>query len=761
MAERLLLSAIGAKYLEHIQNNPQLSIEEHRRALLDISMLESEPYQNNMAAHAPAGPTAAAPASVTDDGSHSSDTAGTLMPKLETMDSNSALPTIHNTLRAPPTSLSDNPLDAPEAPRPDEEDDDGQEDGEMGGIDEPPKQENESPEKAGLDGQTSQQVDGITGNQTLEGAAAPTPSARSHLAIQTHAIVLPSYSTWFDMHKIHQLEEKAMPEFFNSRNRSKTPSIYKDYRDFMINTYRINPTEYLTFTACRRNLAGDVCAIMRVHAFCEQWGLINYQVDADKKPSVIGPPFSGHFRLTADTPRGLQSFQPTTKIESTSGQSFGQTERALTATPLKKAELIMEGRRNVFDKTGKDLTSVQEAQGNGEGSSINGVMDAEAATKTVEKLTKELTKPVYCRTCGVDCTRVRWHFAKTSGTSGTTPTLYDYCASCFPLGKIDSDTSLVDYVKLEDPDYSTIQDRDTPWTDSELMRLLEAIELFDENWNSVSDHVGSRTREECVMKFLQLEIEDPYLEDGSEADPYVALDTGRLPYNQSVNPVMSVVSFLAGMNPPAVAAAAAGRSVAELKSALEKERETGRLGREFTSGQGEGATKSTDEVKNEDSMDVDNAVDPQADNPNQVTFSHGKREPSASLATVALASTAARAAVLASHEERQMTNLVAAAVNISLEKFELKLAQFSEMESILQAERQELEKARQQLFLDRLAFKKRVREVQGALRKMKIEDNRIGMVDEQKLGFLSVTGRAEDDIRPLGVGDEGFRGVEV
>ena len=74
MAGRLLLSAIGAKYLKHIQNNPQLTIEEHRRALLDISMLESETYQNNMAAHAPAGPTTATPAATTDDGSHSSDT---------------------------------------------------------------------------------------------------------------------------------------------------------------------------------------------------------------------------------------------------------------------------------------------------------------------------------------------------------------------------------------------------------------------------------------------------------------------------------------------------------------------------------------------------------------------------------------------------------------------------------------------------------------------------------------------------------------
>jgi SWI/SNF related-matrix-associated actin-dependent regulator of chromatin subfamily C len=103
-------------------------------------------------------------------------------------------------------------------------------------------------------------------------------SAREHLISQTHSIILPSYSTWFDMNVINSIERKALPEFFSNRNRSKTPAVYKDYRDFMINTYRLNPVEYLTVTACRRNLAGDVCAIMRVHAFLEQWGLINYQV---------------------------------------------------------------------------------------------------------------------------------------------------------------------------------------------------------------------------------------------------------------------------------------------------------------------------------------------------------------------------------------------------------------------------------------------------------------------------------------------------
>lgn len=73
----------------------------------------------------------------------------------------------------------------------------------------------------------------------------------------------------------------------------------------MIDTYRLNPRDYLTSTACRRNLAGDVCAITRVHAFLEQWGLINYQVDAENRAIPLGPPSTAHFMVLADTPSGL------------------------------------------------------------------------------------------------------------------------------------------------------------------------------------------------------------------------------------------------------------------------------------------------------------------------------------------------------------------------------------------------------------------------------------------------------------------------
>ena len=83
---------------------------------------------------------------------------------------------------------------------------------------------------------------------------------------QTNHIIIPSYASWFDYNCIHVIECRALPEFFNGKNKSKTPEIYLAYQNFMIDTYRLNPQEYLTSTTCRRNLTGDVCAVMRVHA---------------------------------------------------------------------------------------------------------------------------------------------------------------------------------------------------------------------------------------------------------------------------------------------------------------------------------------------------------------------------------------------------------------------------------------------------------------------------------------------------------------
>ena len=72
---------------------------------------------------------------------------------------------------------------------------------------------------------------------------------------------------------------------------------YLAYRNFMIDSFRLNPVEYLSVTACRRNLAGDVGSVLRVHGFLEQWGLVNYQLEGDKHAHMMGPPSTAHFNV--------------------------------------------------------------------------------------------------------------------------------------------------------------------------------------------------------------------------------------------------------------------------------------------------------------------------------------------------------------------------------------------------------------------------------------------------------------------------------
>lgn len=95
---------------------------------------------------------------------------------------------------------------------------------------------------------------------------------------------------WFEWAKVHPLERKAMSEFFDKRSVAKTPRIYKEYRDFIINKYRENPKRALTFNEVRRMMIGDVNSLGRVFDFLEHWGLINHQVSSDQAASEAPPP---------------------------------------------------------------------------------------------------------------------------------------------------------------------------------------------------------------------------------------------------------------------------------------------------------------------------------------------------------------------------------------------------------------------------------------------------------------------------------------
>nr|NVI75828.1 moira [Cucujiformia] len=284
------------------------------------------------------------------------------------------------------------------------------------------------------------------------------------------------YAAWFDYNSIHEVEKRALPEFFNAKNKSKTPEIYLAYRNFMVDTYRLNPTEYITSTACRRNLAGDVCAIMRVHAFLEQWGLINYQVDTDSRPTPMGPPPTSHFHILSDTPSGLQPVNPPKTPQPSAAKTLLDLDRSID---IKKPE-------------------------NGEAISSFGL-----------KLDQYAKKPAALRN--------------------------------------KSAASLI---------------RD--WTEQETLLLLEGLEMYKDDWNKVCEHVGSRTQDECILHFLRLPIEDPYLEDPEAGGALGPLAYQPVPFSKAGNPIMSTVAFLASIVDPRVAAAAAKSAMNEFASIKEE-----------------------------------------------------------------------------------------------------------------------------------------------------------------------------------------------
>ncbi|KAI9173183.1 SWI/SNF and RSC complex subunit Ssr2 [Blastocladiella emersonii ATCC 22665] len=489
--------------------------------------------------------------------------------------------------------------------------------------------------------------------------------ARRYLIEQTHEIIIPSYSAWFDMNRIHDVETAALPEFFNARNKSKTPAVYKEYRDFMVNAYRLNPTEYLTVTACRRNLAGDVCAIMRVHAFLEQWGLINYHVDPETRPAALVPPFTGHFRVTADTPRGLQPFLPSVMQQAKHAQDAqhpGPTGPALS-TAIGSTELTATTTTTTTLAVTNTTTTTVSINGNGSGPApvaANLALRQDVYTRdasavgTAPATETTATRTAHrCSTCGVDCTAQRYH--------ALTVADFDLCEGCYLEGRFPSHLYSGDFVRLdhvtERVSSGTTGAGAPQWTDQETLLLLEGIEMFESDWSAVAAHVGTKSRDACVAHFLALPIEDPYV--GVPMRDLGPLQFHRHAFSDAENPVLSLVSFLAATVPPTVAATVAKAAREAVAATATAEGET---------------AEATEKL-------------------------HG-------IAATAVGLSAARAATAAAGEEAEMRALMHSLLDLQSKKVDLKLAHFDQLEAALDWDRRVLEQEKHALFVEKLAMRR-------------------------------------------------------
>jgi len=73
---------------------------------------------------------------------------------------------------------------------------------------------------------------------------------------QTHHIIVPSYSAWFDYSSLHAIERRALPEFFNGKNKSKTPEMFvRVFRLISVCILRCDTLKMLSNGTCVVNLS--------------------------------------------------------------------------------------------------------------------------------------------------------------------------------------------------------------------------------------------------------------------------------------------------------------------------------------------------------------------------------------------------------------------------------------------------------------------------------------------------------------------------
>lgn len=340
--------------------------------------------------------------------------------------------------------------------------------------------------------------------------------------------------------------------------------------------------------------------------------------------------------MTADTPRGLAPYKPNIKPTN---------EKPPTTTA---PEFNVALRQKVFES---------------------------ASTKN---------GPVYhCTTCGTDCTRERYHSVKTKNM--------DLCHLCYKEGRFPVTCFSSDFVKYNK---NTSSEEDT-WSDEETLLLLEAIELYDDDWNTIAEYVGgSRTREECIYHFLQMPIEEPYREENMNASSM--LHHKRTPFSQADNPVMSVLAFLASAVDPEVASTAAEAAIAYQESGKRLPLDDDAM---EEAQQPNGNT--TVDLNGIDDMDIDHE-EPQKKNKKN-------RKPVTTIekaAAVALGSAAAKAKSLAVIEEREIRRLIHSVVETEVKKLELKVGYFEQLEAVLENELDAIRQQRKDIFVHRLAVKK-------------------------------------------------------
>ena len=367
-----------------------------------------------------------------------------------------------------------------------------------------------------------------------------------------------------------------------------------------------------------------------------------------------------------------------------------------------------------------------------------------------------------CDTCGADCSQARYHSLKDKKL--------EICTPCYLDGRFPSTMYSGDFVKLTATAAGVSHGSgvNDDWSDQEILLLLEGVEMYDDDWSKIEEHVVTRSAQQCIRKFLELPIEDPYLNTEGSMGP---LRFGRIPFEQADNPVMSVVAFLAGVVGPGVAAEAAKTALHELTDG-----DTAKIEEDEKEKSPEEKNGDDDILMDEDDKEESLSALPAATKSNsgtpapissdsaqakkKFTLPHSKVVRAAELA---LKSSAKAAQTLATAEDTQIRSALASLIKLTLTKLELKMSQFEELEDLLEEERKALEAARMGLVNERVGLKRMLDAVRLEIAKnggvgsaggvgaavMMASNSGLGTTGQGSLVMEVGNGSAQSDVGPV------------
>ncbi|XP_072961893.1 SWI/SNF complex subunit SWI3A homolog [Typha angustifolia] len=485
---------------------------------------------------------------------------------------------------------------------------------------------------------------------------------------------IPISSSWFQWDEIHETEKKSVPEFFEGCSITRSPRVYKEYRDFVINKYREDPSRRLTFTEIRKGLIGDVCLLRKLFQFLEKWGLINFGVADGAETTTATAEVAGPKVVVEEgAPAGVQVVMPAISAERKSVVAKGAV-----------------GGENGFRLP--PLTSYSDVFG--------------------EWLSR---KTQLCGFCGEQC-----------GASHV-ETLEDGLVVCSKCSKNKNDEEEGTVEDLRDNKDSSNSNAAGAWTDAETLLLLEAVLKHGDDWDLIAQHVRTKSKSDCIARLIQLPFGEHMLGtiNGKYDSRISVTKTDDVRKNQhsliklskeattdctqtddkenvkeevtqerplkrrclpssidATGSLMEEVALLSMVAGPHVAVTAADAAV----TALCNENKYARKAFEINEYEIMNKSFSSNAEQQSDyNVGDQDMVHEKAEKKREKNFGATAYRIRAAIGT-ALGAAAARAKLLADHEEREMELLMASIIEAQLRKIRYKIKHFEELEFIMEEE---------------------------------------------------------------------------